>query len=212
MTRLAGTPTIAARPMREAQPLTPGHWLETGAAGRVNIDVGDIGRVEIEPDSRVGLVRARPGEHRLRLARGTLSALIWAPPGQFFVETPSSTAVDLGCAYTLSIDDEGVGVVRVSTGWVGFEWRGRESFIPAGAVCLTRPGLGPGTPHFEGTSDAFRTAIDTIDSIRGTPEIRRVALDRVLAEAAARDVLLTLWHLLSRVEPGEDRARVPQFA
>ena len=29
---------------------------------------------------------------------------IWAPPGQFLVDTPSAMAVDLGCSYTLEVD------------------------------------------------------------------------------------------------------------
>ena len=32
----------------------------------------------------------------LALARGKMEAFIWAPPRQFFVDTPSAVAVDLG--------------------------------------------------------------------------------------------------------------------
>jgi hypothetical protein len=162
--------------------------------------------VEVDPGTRLGLLSTRPGDYRMHLDRGTLHALIWAPPGQFVVETQSSTAVDLGCSYTLTMDDEGVGKVTVTTGWVGFEWRGRESFIPAGAVCLTRRGLGPGTPHYDDTSDAFRMALDTIDLHRGSPQMLSAALDRVLAEARDHDAV-TLWHLVTRVAPA-DRDRV----
>jgi len=70
--------------------------------------------------------------------------------------------------------------VHVTSGWVGFEWHGRESFIPAGAMCITRPGRGPGTPHYEDTSDAFRLALDTIDLRRGSTEMLSAALDRAL--------------------------------
>jgi hypothetical protein len=129
-----------------------------------------------------------------------MHALIWSPPGQFFVETPSATAVDLGCAYTMTVDGEGVGVVRVTSGWVGFEWRGQESFIPAGAMCITRPGLGPGTPHFEDTSPAFQSALVMLDMQGGSRADRAAALDRLLAEARAQDTV-TLWHLLTRVDP-----------
>jgi hypothetical protein len=96
--------------------------------------------------------------------------------------------------------------VQVTTGWVGFEWRGRESFIPAGAVCLTRPGLGPGTPYYDDVSPEVRAAIDTLDVRAGSPVARAVALDRVLAEARPRDVV-TLWHLVTRVDHAE-RGRV----
>jgi hypothetical protein len=133
------------------------------------------------------------------MSRGTLHAVIWAPPGQFSVETPSATAIDLGCAYTLTVGEDGSGVVTVTAGWVGFEWRGRESFIPAGAMCVTRPGLGPGTPHYEDTSEAFRAALATLDLNGGSAANRGAALGRVLDESRARDTV-TLWHLLTRVD------------
>jgi hypothetical protein len=179
--------------------LRAGAWLETDDRARANIDIANIGRVEVEPGSRLGLVSTRPGQHRLQLVRGTIGALIWAPPGQFVVDTPSSTAVDLGCAYTLTVDDEGVGHVRVTTGWVGFEWRGRESFIPAGAVCLTRRGFGPGTPYFDDATPAFKASLGELDLQLGTLATRNAALDRVIADARARDTV-SLWHLLSRLD------------
>jgi hypothetical protein len=202
VTRVAGTPTIASRPMDETAELKVGRWLETRGQARASIAVAHIGQVEVDPDSRLSLLSTRPGDYRLQLQRGTMHALIWAPPGQFHVETPSSTAIDLGCAYTMTVDDGGVGVVRVTSGWVGFEWQGRESFIPAGAMCVTRPGLGPGTPHYEDTSDAFRAALTMIDIKGGSAEQRARALDSILREAGERDAV-TLWHLLSRVDSSE---------
>jgi hypothetical protein len=208
VTRLQGTPVVGSHPVEDRGQLGVGRWLETDSTARASIDVADIGRVDVEPDTRLGLLSTKPGDYRLHLARGTMHALIWAPPGQFFVETPSSTAIDLGCSYTLHVNDEGVGIVRVTSGWVGFEWRGRESFIPVGAMCITRPGLGPGTPHFddEQTSDAFRAALETIDLGRGSPATQTAAVDRIIGEARERDVV-TLWHLLSRAAPA-DRDRV----
>jgi hypothetical protein len=183
--------------------LNVGGWLDTSKS-HATIEIGDIGRVDVEQGSRLGLLSTKPGDYRLHLERGTLHALIWAPPGQFFVETPSSTAVDLGCAYTLSVDDNGDGLVRVTSGWVGFEWRGRESFIPMGAVCRTRKGRGPGTPHYEDAAERFRGALDAIDFGEGLA--RTMALDTVLESARERDAM-SLWHLLSTVPPA-DRDRV----
>lgn len=205
VTTLAGAPKMAARAVGAQGQLGLGHFLDTDADARARIDVGDIGQVEVDPHSRIGLVNSQDGAYRLRLERGTMHALIWAPPGRFVVDTPSSTAVDLGCAYSLSVDANGSGLLRVTSGWVGFDWRGRESFIPAGAVCATRRDLGPGTPRYEDTSDAFAAALDTLDF--GPPGAdRTAALDLVLAEARERDVV-TLWHLLVRAA-APDRLRV----
>ena len=210
VTTIAGVPTIGSRPISGRGRLPAGRWIETDASARAAIDIADIGRVELDPGSRLGLVSTRPGDYRMHLVRGTIRARIWAPPGQFSVETPSATTVDLGCAYSLTVGDDGAGLVRVTSGWVGFEWQGRESFIPAGAVCVTRPAIGPGTPYFDDVSDGFRSAIDVIDA--GNPRrpgalvARRAAIDRVLGESRDKDVV-TLWHLLSRLEP-EERDRV----
>ena len=149
--------------------------------------------MRIEPRSRVRIAAAGGEEHRIELARGKIEAFIWAPPRQFFVDTPSARAVDLGCSYTLEVDDRGEGRLRVTMGWVAFEWRGRESFVPAGASCVTRPAHGPGTPWFDDASPAL------IDALARLDQGEAAALGAVLAEARARDGL-TLWHLLSRTQ------------
>ena len=206
ITRLEGTPTIGRAPVRDGQLLTTGRWLETDATAKALVEIENVGRVEVQPSSRLALIRSKTADHRLHLARGTVQAVIISPPGHFSMGTPSATAVDLGCVYTMTVGDDEVGLVQVTAGWVGFEWRGRESFIPAGASCVTRPRLGPGTPYYEDTSPAFRAALTTIDLGRSAPEERTAAVSLVLKESRRRDVL-TLWHLLSRVD-GADHDRV----
>ena len=134
-----------------------------------------------------------------------MHAMIWAPPGQFVVDTPSAIAIDFGCRYTLEVRGDGSGVLRVEAGWVGFEHAGGRSLVPAGAVSDTRPGRIPGTPHFEDASSAFSAALDVID-FGGTAEARRAAVDTVLTASRPRDAI-SLWHLLSRID-GEGRARI----
>ena len=199
---LAGTPTIRSRQVQNDSPLPVGEWLETDTTARARIDITDVGRIEVEPGSRVELLSARAGNHRMRLVRGTVHALIWAPAGQFFVETPSSTAVDLGCAYTLRVDEHGNGLIEVTSGWVGFEWHGRESLIPSGSMCATRPGLGPGTPCYADVAESFRTSLASLDFAELSPEERTATLTHVLEQSREKDVV-TLWHLLSRLKAGE---------
>lgn len=199
---LEGAPQVGPDRIAGTGRLPVGEWLETDGASRARIAVGTIGQVQVEPNTRVRLVETRLTEHRLSLARGTLHATIWAPPRLFFVETPSAVAVDLGCAYTLKVDETGAGLVRVSAGWVAFEAGGRESFIPAGARCATRPGIGPGTPCFEDAHEALQAALVKLDFEQESPAARAAALNAVLTGARRRDAL-TLWHLLSRVREAE---------
>ncbi|HEV8395509.1 MAG TPA: hypothetical protein VGQ37_14620 [Vicinamibacterales bacterium] len=180
-----------------------GAWLDT-SAGQATMAVADIGTVTVEPGARVRLLDSRTGHHRMELARGTMHATIWAPPNQFFVETPSTLAVDLGCAYTLTVDEDGGGLVTVLVGWVGFSTGDRESFIPAGFAAVTRPRIGPGTPYSERTTLAYQQALALLDFSPGADSSQ--ALTLVLDQSEERDEV-TLWHLLSRV-PAPDRDRV----
>jgi hypothetical protein len=192
--RLGGSPSIGK--------IKVGEWLQTDASSRARITVGNIGVVDVEPNTRLRLVAASPTEHRLTLARGEISATVTAPPRLFLVDTPASTAVDLGCAYRIKTDASGDGVLRVTSGWVSLEWKGRESLVPAGASCRTRAGTGPGTPYFTDASDALQQALSAFDFAGGGSD----ALGTILQEARVRDTL-TLWHLLSRVDP-QERTRV----
>ncbi len=203
---LKGSPSVDASRIGGSGLLRVGQWLETDATSRARIQVGEIGRVDVEPNTRIGLVSAQAGEHRLSLQRGKIHALILAPPRSFFVNIPSAQAVDLGCSYTLEVDEDGSGRLRVNSGWVAFELRGRESFVPAGAMSLTRPGAGPGTPFQENASASFRSALENLDFGSSDDGARTAALSAVLAESRAEDAV-TLWHLLVRVSDAE-RPRV----
>jgi hypothetical protein len=205
--RLDGSPRIGSSRMDQTGHLAVGQWLETDGSSRAKIDVGSIGHVEIDPNTRVRLIETKPTEHRLELARGKMSAKIWAPPRLFFVDTPSAVAADLGCAYTLEVDDAGASLLHVTSGWVALQLKDRESLVPAGAACATRPGVGPGTPYFEDASSNFRLALADLDfkADDGSGSKAR-NLEAVLHEARFRDTL-TLWHLLYRVE-GKEREMV----
>jgi hypothetical protein len=200
--RLAGSPSIGSERVTEIAQIRGGQSIETDGSSRARIRIGEIGSVDVEPNTQVAVVAAHPSEHRLALRSGEIAAKILAPPRLFFVETPSGTAVDLGCEYTLRCDRSGVGILRVQAGWVAFEFEGRESLVPAGATCHTRPGVGPGTPYFDDAPEPLLEALDAFDFHGGGAG----ALSAVLAESRVRDTL-TLWHLLSRVDAG-GRVRV----
>jgi hypothetical protein len=170
-----------------------GQLIETGtSAARLQSDF--VGEVRVGPDSRLRVVESTKDEQRLDLQHGTIHALIWAPPKQFIVDTPSSKTIDLGCQYTLHVAPDGSGHLEVETGWVAFQWKNLESFIPAGAACVTSAGRGPGTPYFDDAPAELRVALERFDT-SSDPK----ALRTVLISARRRDAL-TLWHLLSRTE------------
>jgi hypothetical protein len=205
VSHVTGTFRIGNTRIREenkSSRLGVGQTLETDSESRARLHADDIGQIEVAPNTRLRLLTMSSGLKRIALDHGTIHAFIWATPGQFVVDTPSATTVDLGCSYTLQVDDSGAGLVRTSLGWVGFKLNGNDSFIPAGAACSTRPKIGPGTPYFEDASGKLREALARFDFEDDTPHARAADVAIVLSESRKRDAL-TLWHLLSRVDDNQ---------
>lgn len=194
--------------------LSPGEWLETGR-DTARISVGEIGTLQLGPGTRLRLVSDTPGNHRVALALGTIHARIWAPPRRFFVETPATTAIDLGCAYTLSTDEAGNGRLVVTSGWVSLEWKSPggvdEVAVPAGASCRVAAGAGPGTPVWDDAPAPFREAHDRFEAGEGHDRERAGRLGNLLREARAKDGL-TLLALAPRLVPDERGAVYDRLA
>jgi hypothetical protein len=199
--KLTGTVRVDGH-IRNVGGLAVGETLETDSTSRVKISVREIGEVEVGSNSRITLVQASDTEHRLALDRGEMSARISAPPRLFFVDTPSAEAIDLGCAYTMRVDDSGAGLLHVTFGSVALVRNGQEVYVPRYAMCKTRKGIGPGTPYFEDAPETLVQALERFDFENGG----ETAFAEVLKESRPRDTF-TLWHLLSRVE-GDHRSRV----
>jgi hypothetical protein len=177
-----------------------GQVIETGRTC-ATLESESIGEVEIDPNSRLRLLAAKRGRHSLALDHGTIHAFIWAPPTKFVVDTPAANAVDLGCQYTLSVANDGKGFLSVELGWVAFQWKTIESFIPEGAACTTRVGHGPDTPYFLDAPEALTKSLAEFD-LTGNQQ----AMRSVLSAARPRDAL-TVWHLLARTQ-GTERSEV----
>jgi ferric-dicitrate binding protein FerR (iron transport regulator) len=175
-------------------------WFETGAGESMTVQVADIGAVRVEPGSRVRLKETGPSRHRLELEVGTLHARVDAPPRLFVVDTPHSTAVDLGCAYTLEVTEAG-SVLTVTSGLVALAEAGREVTVLEGMRATGSKGRPPSTPVSVEASPAFQKAVGRVDAAGDDDALRQV-----LEEASLRDAP-TLWHLLSTV-PVSARAAV----
>jgi len=178
--------------------LRAGEALQTDASSEAQVKIANIGELTIDPNTKIRLLVTKSDEHRIALDHGKMEARTWAPPRLFIVDTPSATAIDLGCKYTLNVEDDGSSLLHVTLGLVALELHGRETVVPAGAFCRTRHGAGPGTPYFEDSSKQLQAALDYVDSHKEGSERTR-QLQIVLRESHIRDAL-SLWHLIPRVD------------
>lgn len=178
--------------------LRPGETLQTDTKSTAEIKIANIGQLLISPNTQIRLLVTKADEHRIALDRGKVEAQTWAPPRLFIVDTPSASAIDLGCKYSLEVQADGGSLLHVTLGLVALERNRYETIVPAGAFCRTRPGVGPGTPFFEDSSAEFQSALQIVDSLGDSPE-RTQQLEIVLHEAHVRDGL-SLWYLLPHID------------
>lgn len=200
LTSVEGAARLDGQAAAAGTRLRGGVTVVTDAASTASLSSDDVGRVVVEPGSRLRLLEGG-SHHRLALDRGSLQAFIVAPPGRFVVETQSATAVDLGCVYRLRVAEDGATWLSVEAGWVGFEFEGLESFVPAGASCRTAPGHGPGLPTYDDAPAAFVRAVEAFDQAVSR-SAKADALAHVLGAARTADAF-TLWHVVQRVPPDE---------
>jgi hypothetical protein len=206
VTPLAGSPRVAGTAFTQRTQLAVGEVLETDDASRAQVRIAAIGSMEVEPGSRLRLVATRTRHHRLALDFGTIHARLWAPPFSFGVETPSSTALDLGCAFTLHVNRDGSGLLHVTSGWVVLERDFAQTLVPAGAEAVTRPGLGLGTAYFADATEAFRQGVARFDMQSNDSLARANAVSTILTAARPRDAMTLL--LILRKLPREERPPV----
>ena len=186
--------------------IAAGESIETGSASSITLQVDGMGRIDVGPNTRLSLLQTTRHHEEARLERGTIHAEVTAPPYVFLVHTPAAYALDMGCAYTLSVNPDGSGILEVTDGWIQFQHDWIQSMVPAGADAEMQPGYGPGAPYFADASQKFRDALHIVNFDLDHPEKRSAALTIVLAEARNRDAF-TVLNLLRRVAP-EDRGRV----
>jgi hypothetical protein len=166
---------------------------------RSRIAVGRIGTMDVAPGTSLRVLKTGITDQRVAVARGTIHASISAPPRVFVVETPSGTAVDLGCEYTLEVQPSGTRL-EVTAGWVEFTYRNVRSLVPAGMTAFSaREGIG--LPIRDAAPPALDSAVRAFDR-----QPSDSAVSSILRLVERRDAV-TLWHLVDRTS-GAARERV----
>jgi hypothetical protein len=204
--RAEGTVTVSNLPVTSSTRLRPGETLVTGDGSSASVKVGSIGEVRLGAGSVIRLESAEATGHRFSLERGEVHARIWAKPRFFEVATTRVRAVDLGCIYTLRVDERGAASLEVYYGAVELAGPQGSTFVPGGNAAVT-DSSGQSVPWPLTSTPAFRTAAMVLSS--GTPD--SLALAALLGGADPR-ATITLWHLLPRVDVSMRTALVAGLA
>jgi hypothetical protein len=196
VSNLKGSPMIDNILMKNTDSIGIGQYLITDDTSRAELTVANLGTVTIEPNSKIRFVKSIDGENRIELVYGTIDANVLAKPRSFFVDAGKVTAVDLGCAYKISMDEKGDGLLYVKSGRVSLESAGgRESLVPEGKFCVLKKDFGPGTPFRGDTSPQLKKALMDFDF----GECGSQCVNIILKNAKKTDAV-TLLNIIPRVD------------
>jgi hypothetical protein len=202
VSNLVGSPKIQDKEIIKIDSIKIGEWLITDDSSKALLLVANIGEIIVNPSTKLKILKSDSSEHRIMLDYGTINANINAEPRSFVVNTKSVEAIDLGCAYTLSVDHKGNGLLYVKSGMVELESKEGGSLVSAGNFCITKEGLGPGTPYSKDSSPEFRKALLDFDF----NNLNDKSLQSILKNAKSSDVM-TLLQVLPKVKD-KNRATV----
>jgi len=200
----SGSATCGGDAVASTGTLPVGAWLETRADANATVKVADIGELTVFGDSKLRLINTGTTQHHLELVRGHVAAHVTAPPRLFVVDTPATTAVDLGCAYDLTVAPTGTTHLRVTLGAVSLEDKRGITYVPATYEIDVVPG------H-----------IGTPVSITATPEVVRAVQRLDAGEPGALAQLIriadypervTLWNVIVRTHDAAAIAKLEQLA
>lgn len=203
VTALRGAPRCGNESITATASLSIGTAVETDPESSAEILVANIGRVVLEPNSRVALASSSATEHRMQLEYGIMHAQINAPPRLFLVQTPAALAVDLGCAYTLEVTPDDNTHLHVTHGYVSLENDKDTIYVPAGYRSDSFVGIGTTIPY---ASDAPGSLVEAVRALVHTPHSEAAFATVLRASTEPKDTL-GLWHLLSRSDHCEAATR-----
>lgn len=163
VSNLQGSSMIGNAAMSSNDSIKEGQWIQTNGSSRAELIVADIGKIIIEPNSKIVFVKSADGNNRIQVEYGTINADMNSKARSFFVEMPSAVAKDNGGTYTITIDSAGDGLLYVKSGKVDVQSPGKEIIVPAGNIVLTKRDIGAGTPFNENSSPRFKNALFNFD-------------------------------------------------
>ena len=168
--------------------------LDTGEH-EASLTIANIGSAKLGKQTRVRIDRTDKDRHQLALERGSMHAKVKAPPRLFAVTTKHTEIVDLGCEYTIEVDDQGAGNICVQSGLVELATKvGGIVVAPEGtcaavlacqpaATVACDPGQRPGLPHASNARPAWLALVRAYE--RGEPG----SFEQLLAAAEDRDAI-----------------------
>jgi hypothetical protein len=175
-----------------------GNWEEgmslyTEQNARVVVNIPKTGRMEVDGNTLLILKRAKDGDNKVVIKRGSVKVQNTVQMPEFTFELAHASVKDIGGVFELTVKENEDAVLLVELGIVEVYFGNNKYYVDEGYQCEIRVGMRPGTPYRRDASLALISEIEKLDYQYGGDS----SIDVILKEARDSD-LLTLLAIIPR--------------
>lgn len=167
--------------------------LVTDNYSKAVINVPKTGRIEVDANSFLILLKAKDKGNKLKFLKGSIRVINSNLFPYLAIEIDHSLVYDRGGTFEITIDDNSYSHIKVEYGYVEIEQNGRKFYVDEGHTCEIRPNTHPGVPYRVDASEELKSEIRRLDYEGGGDE----SVQKIISMATESD-MLTLLGLIPR--------------
>jgi hypothetical protein len=181
----AGTITINGH-LNHSGKIAQGESLFAQDSSRATIHLPGVGNILVEGNSLLVLTKAKDGDNRVSLTKGTINVVNTSNIPDFEIELKNGSIADRGGEFKLTTDSDGNSKVTVKFGFVEIR-RGDETlFLDEGYSCEIKNDFGIGIPYREDSPAEFR------DYVKNYLYSSEITIEKIIESAGPKDMLTLL--------------------
>lgn len=170
-----------------------GENLSIDELSKAVINIPKTGRMEVEPNSFLILLKAKDKSNRIKLLRGSIQIINTSLMPYLAIELNDAIIHDRGGTFSITTDNNSNAKISVDYGYLEIEQKGRTYYLDEGYICELRSSLHPGTPYKYDASELLKSEVAKFDYENGGD----TSIEKIISEARESD-LLTLLALIPR--------------
>jgi len=175
--------------------ISQGESLTTDSKSRIFVHIPLIGKLQIDTNTTIVLEKAKDGDNRVALKRGSFKIINSALMPDFTIVLNNSFIIDRGGVFSISADESDNIKVIVEFGFVEIGYKNESYYASEGYVCEIKNNFGPGIPYRLNASDTLKSEIEKFNYENGgTNSIQKII------SAAHKEDILTLLSLIPNTE------------
>lgn len=168
--------------------ISEGESLLSSDSSKAEILIPRLGSIVVDQNSIIILKKAKDGDNRIRLERGSVKIKNVSEEPDFAIDLKNSSVIDRGGEFTVSVDEFEKAKISVNFGFTEINHNNESYFLNEKYVCDIMNGKKPGTPYRSDAPDTLIQEIKNFDYNNGGDN----SIDNIISTARKSDMLTLL--------------------